>query len=121
MCAGGVRQGRPDIQSKADNAQSLLDDQDAYAEHCELIENYENQQNCQAPKRRKVRIGKGDDSMEVDAPKTEVTKVGGTVLEARKCLGVFWPVKVFFEHEKRKPTKKELVSIMHNGETNSRV
>ena len=111
MCWGSIRQALPGIDKKA--YESKLNDPENYDSHCCMVENFEDQLNGKIAKvRQRVPPGQAD----IDAPPEQVKSLSGTSLEAKKFLGVFWPLKLFIDKEKRKPRKDELTEIEHCDE-----
>jgi hypothetical protein len=88
---------------------------ECHDDHCEIVERYEDQLNGKVPKVQRRLVG-GLDGPEVEAPGVQIMAVSGSSLEARKFLGVFWPLTVFCAREGRKPAKVEVTEIQHCGE-----
>jgi hypothetical protein len=129
-CSGSLRQSEPvlllpgNAADKTKRKVRVKTNDDGYDSHCALVEKYEDQMNGKTPRTLKSRKRKGGDdegehgSCDEDHDKAvAVSSTHGTELSARTLLGILWSPTLFEDAMKRKPSKKEVVSLTIGGKT----
>lgn len=100
VCRGYLRAAHPGINVEA-YATKLSRDESEYEKHIDGVEAYEDVQNGEKPRVYRKRK-RGDDDL-ADQEEEVITCKQSRQLEAKRCLGILWPVNVFKQVENRSP------------------
>ena len=112
ICYGVQRQTNP-LRCKRKYAETMRTSDAEFQTYVETVQRYEDQINGVAPK---IRRKHGEGLVAPSALQATINSVEGTVLEARKFLGIFWPTAIYEKAVGKKLTRAELGEVTHNGE-----